>query len=135
MAWRTTATFSARAGRVNSTSGIVRGDCVPANCVANGGGALCERPQDDDGAPGWCPERPAAVGEVIASAPGRDPARAVHDALKAGVLSRKTGVPSRGEPVNVLLSKIGRALPVRARHALPFRVRLRRPCSPPGAPQ
>src|SRR3954470_20091832 len=39
MAWRTTATFSARAGRVSSISAIVEAEIAPPHVASNGDGA------------------------------------------------------------------------------------------------
>src|SRR3954453_22579080 len=104
MAWRTTATFSGRAGRVNSTSGIVRAvvSCrtVPQTAIerskGHGGGAEGPTHPAPWGGGREASERPAAVGEVIASAPGRDPAHAVHDALRQGSVPAWSACPGDG---------------------------------------
>src|SRR3954447_19451296 len=87
MAWRTTATFSARAGRVSSISAIVGAEIAPRHVASN-----------DDGVPGQARAPRRTVGEVNASRRAGRPAH-LHDAQWAGVHSRTDrAAPSSSRP-------------------------------------
>src|SRR3954451_23633525 len=87
MAWRTTATFSARAGRVSSISAMCEAGIAHACCLKRRRGA-CRKSK--------APRR--TVGEVIASRRAGSPAH-LRDAHGRGVPSRtKLAAPGGGAP-------------------------------------